>query len=290
VTIAGLYRGAVLNRAAIESLIRLAADVTPIHRCRITDLFANGRVERESREFAVRWLLRMFVTTPDPFDRAQMSLRIAENVVPAISEDLVRLIEDRKYGDSRAGLLTALATTKHPRAAEVIASVLHEKHLDWSGIEALAKLKATEYVDTIRTFLGSSNPDVRRQARRALKKLGFPVATPPRPVHLIRKPKIAATLAEWSIGLDMDDVEPTLEKLASCIDRGFGVDEIAEVTSTLDDMKVDQTRTFRFPVVVQGAESELFVEIFLDDIDSPDLAVHAAPGTIERFSSLIQNL
>jgi hypothetical protein len=276
-----------LNRRAIESLIELAEEVARSQRAAITLVFANGRVERADKELAARWLISMFVTDPDAFDRAQTALRISENMVPNVAEDIIRLIENRQYGESRGGLLLALARTKHPRAADVIASVLHERHMAWTGIEGLTRLKATQHVDTIRPFLRDPNPAVRRQARRALNKLGCPVLTPPKPVHLVRKPKIPNDLNEWSLGLDMDDLESTLTKLAACIEGGFGAQEIAEVMGTVEGMNPDQTKAFRFPTVADGMDSQLWLVIFLDDIDSPDLQVHANAAVIEKFRSAV---
>ncbi len=282
-----LHQDRLLNRRAIEALIDLADDVARPQRATITDVFVNGRVKRGDKEFAVRWLIGVFAANLDPFERSQLSLRISENTVPAVAEDIIQLVENRKYGESRFGLLMALAKTKHPRAADVIVSVLHEKHLAWPGIEALAKLNARQHVEKVRPFLRDRNSDVRRQAKRALSKLGFPEVSRPDPIHVVRKPKIPSDSTEWSVALDMDDVEPTLNILASCVERGFGAEEIAEVVGTVDEMTLDQTRTFRFPVIVDGLDDELWLVIFLDDVDSPDLAVHSSATVIDRFRSSV---
>lgn len=289
-SVAQLHRGALLSRRAIESLIELAEDVARPEIAAITDLFANGPVEPRDRAFAVQWLLQMFTVNPDPHDRAQLSLRISENTVPAVAENIIQLIENPKYGESRFGLLMALAKTKHPGAADLIASVLHEKHLAWPGIEALAKLKATQHVDKIRPFLRDPNPDVRRQAKKALSKLGAPVAPAPKPIHLARKPRIPTDLTEWSLALDMDDVAPALQKMVAIIDDGFGPGEVAEVMSIVEEMAPDQTRAFRFQVTVGALCGDMWLVIFLDDVDSPDLAVHASPLVVDRFRSSVTGL
>ena len=284
-----LSRGeALLNRGAIEALMRLAKEVERSQVADIADLFANGHVVRQDQEFAVRWLIKLFAQNPDPFERDQLSLRIEENAVPQVAEELIRLIENRKLGESRSVLLVALAKTKHPRAADVIASVLHEDGMAWAGLQALARLKAKMHVEKIRRCLKDPDSDVRREAKKALKKLGFPVETPPSPLHLVKgRAKIPKGLEEWSQNLDMGEVEPVLKKLASLVKTGFGKAEIAEVLGVAEEMAVEQTCALRFLITAARSRGELWVVIFMDDIDSPDLAIHAAPALIRKFEPLV---
>jgi hypothetical protein len=277
---------ALLNRRALESLVALGRKVDPAHLNNLTDLLANGHVERADLETAVRWLIGLFREMRDPFERDQLSLRIEENTVPAVAEDLVSLIRNRTFGGSRAALLLALAKTEHPDAADVIASTLSEEHLARAGVEALGRLKATRHADAIRRCLRHRDADVRREAKKALGKLGIPVEPPPPPVHLVKgRAKIPAGLAEWSANLDADELESTLASLAECVDRGLGAREIAEVVGIFESMRPDQTRTFCFPVAAAGKPSELWLVVFLDDVDSPDLAVHAPGSIVRRFGS-----
>src|SRR4029077_205815 len=100
--------------------------------------------------------------------------------------------------------------------------------------QALAKLRATKHADAIRQCLSDPDADVRREAKKALKKLGVPSdePAPPPPVHLLKGRgggKIPPGLEEWSQNLEMNELEPILAKLATYIDRGFGKPEIAEV-------------------------------------------------------------
>ena len=72
-----------LNRRALDGLIELALTVPAPQREMIADLFANGRVIPAEKERAARWLIEMFVSNPDPSGRAQLSMRIGDNAVPA---------------------------------------------------------------------------------------------------------------------------------------------------------------------------------------------------------------
>jgi len=280
---------ALLTARAVESLIELAAGIDWSHVNNVSDLFANGHVVPAARERAVRWLLERFAGTPDPFERDQLSLRIEENTLPAVAADLVDLIRNRRYGGSRAALLVALAKSKHPDAADVIASVLHEDGMAWAGVRALAKLKAKRHADKVRRCLRHPDSDVRREAKKALKALGAPVDAPPPPVHLVKgRARPPKGLLEWSRNLDMDELDPTLKALARCVHRGFGANEIAEVIGVVEAMRPEQTRAFRFPVTSARKSDELWVIVFMDDVDSPDLEIRAGPGLIEKLTRKVK--
>lgn len=277
-----------LNRRASETLIDLAARTERTRRSNIIDLFANGKVVRDARDLVARWLIDQFTANPDPFERGQLALRIWENTIPAIGDDLIEIIHNRNFGESRAGLLMALARTKNPRAADVIAAVLHEDGMPWAGLQALAKLKAIHHIDMVRPLLRHRDADVRREAKKTLKKLGFPVLTTPLPVHLVKgKRKPSSALKEWSANLDLDGLEPILKKLAGCVDRGFGPNEIAEVVAVVEEMPVEQTRAFRFPITAASTPGELWLSLFMDDIDAPDLEIRASPALINNLTGLL---
>jgi hypothetical protein len=121
-----------------------------------------------------------------------------------------------------------------------------------------------------------------------MKKLGFPVEAPPPAVHLVKdRRSLPKELEEWSSNLDLSDLKPTLEKLGKCIENGFSVREIAEVVGVADEMKHNQTKFFCFPIISGDREIELWLELFMDDIDSPDLAIHSNPRVIQKFCSLV---
>src|SRR5262249_29866703 len=156
--------------------------------------------------------------------------------------------------------------TKDSRAADVIASVLRKPDMAYAGIRALAKLGATRYMHLVKEFLHDREPDIRREARKALKKLGAPIHRAPAPKHLVSAgTRIPRVLEEWSTNLDMNALEPTLKKLPRLVQAGFRNAEILEIMAVAEEMKPDQTRAFRFPIKFQKKKADLFVEIFMDD-------------------------
>jgi hypothetical protein len=203
--------------------------------------------------------------------------------LPEIAEDLIRLIEDRRYGHHRGPLCQALAKAKHPRAADVIASVMGEKYMALFCLAALGKTRGAEkHIARIKKFLSDADSDVHREAKKLLKKLGVPVEVPPAPVHVVKGKRNAPEgLEEWSANLDMDDVAPTLQKLAARVREGFGDTEIAEVVGVAEQMEPEQTKALRFPIEADGEKSEVWIGIFMDDVNSPDLSIFAVPRLLK---------
>jgi hypothetical protein len=281
-----LLRGAVMPRAAMRSLMELCEKTVWYRRDNIHNLFAERAVAKPDRAFAAGWLIKEFEAEKDP--DGQASMRIWDLAVPQIAEDLIRLIQDRRFGNGRGPLCMGLAKTKHPRAAEVIASVLEEDGMAWAVLQALAKLKAAQYADSVRKFLRHSDADVRREAKKALKKFGVAMETAPLPVHLVKgRRSFPNGLAEWSANLDMEDLEPTLAALARCVESGFGPTEIAEVVGVVEETRHDQSKMFCFPITAAGRMNEVWLSVFMDDIDSPDLGIYGSQELIQKLKETL---
>jgi hypothetical protein len=277
--------GVMLTHRAIEALMQLCAKIPHPDKGDVRDLLTDRNVPKSERRGVARWLINEFEIERDPFERDRLSLRIWENAVPQVAYDLIRLVKDESFGESRSFFSLALAKTKHRRAADVIASVLRKPDMAYAGIQALAQLGATQHVALIKGFLHDREPDVRREAKKALKKLGAPVHRAPPPKHLISiSTRIPRTLEEWSTNLGMNALEPTLKKLPKLVQAGFRNTEILEILAVAEEMKPDQTRAFRFPIKFQKKKADLFVEIFMDDENAPDLAIYAPPSLVHQLT------
>lgn len=277
--------GVVLTRRAIEALTELCAKIPHPDKGDVRDLLTDQNVPKSERLIVARWLITEFEQERDPFERDQLSLRIWENAVPQVADDLIRMLKDERFGESRSFFSLALAKTKDPRAADVIASVLRKPDMAYAGIQALAKLGATRHVHLIKEYLHNRDSDVRRVARKALKKLGVSVHHSPPPKHLVStRMKIPRVLEEWSANLDMEALEPTLKKLPRLVQAGFRKAEISEIMAVAEEMEPDQTKAFRFPIKFQKKKTDLFVEIFMDDINAPDLAIYAPPSLVHQLT------
>jgi hypothetical protein len=278
-----------LPRCAQERLMRLYDEVEYFQRSRVMWPFWT-RIPEADRVFVSRWLIRCYESARDSDLRDHISMVFMNSKgldVPEIADEVIRLIHDRRMGEDRWGLCEILSRTKDRRAAEVIASVLGEGDiLTRVAVECLVKLRARQYVGAIQKFARHRDPDVRRAVTKALRTFGVAVAMPPPPVHLVKNRKfLPKGLEEWSANLDFENLEPALQKLATCVERGFGAEEIAEVIGVAEIMRPDQTKAFRFPITTKGKPGELWLVVFMDDIDSPDLEIHSSAEVIQNFES-----
>lgn len=274
-----------LPRRAIEGLIKLTEEIDPHSRDNVHGLFDERSVAKSDRPFVAKWLIEEFERSWYADD--QLGVNIWNMACKEIADDLIRLIRDRRYGDERWPLALALAKTKHPRAADVIVTLLGQGVNTRGAIEALGRLPAQKHIERIRKYLRDPDSDVRREAKRTLKKLGAAVETPPPPVHLVKSRKLVPKgLEEWSTNLDMDDLATTLEKLSKCFDKGFDKAEIAEVLGVAEEMPPERTKVFRFPVVAGKKSSDVWIVIFMDDIDAPDIEIHADLMVIQKLEQL----
>jgi hypothetical protein len=280
-----------LSRRAQEGLMALCEQTHHAHRGKVYWQFTKSQIPKEDRAFVARWLVKRFALEKDPCVRNDIEtvfLNHRDLVLRELAEDVIQLINEPRYGVSRSGLIDMLPKTKHPRAADVIASVMDEDRLAWSALRSLGVLKAKQYEPRIRKYLRDADSEVRLEAKRALKKMGCLVETAPPPVHLVKNRKLLPKgLEEWSANLDFENLEPVLQTLTGCVDGGFGAQEIAEVVGVAEETRPEKTRAFRFSVTANGRKSELWVVVFMDDIDSPDLYVHGELELIKRFEATV---
>jgi len=101
---------------------------------------------------------------------------------------------------------------------------------------------------------------------------------------LWRRLKYRIKLVEASMNFDGEMVQPFLERIAPLIDTGFSKAKIEQVVICTEDMEVDQTEKFRFEIIYAGKPSELQIEIFMDDVDAPDISFYAEP----KLSKIIE--
>jgi hypothetical protein len=280
-----------LSRRAQDELMKLCEQTHHAHRGKVYWQFTKSQIPKADRAFVARWLLQRFAVEKDPCVRSDIDtvyLNHSDLILRELADDVIRLLKDSRYGVSRTGMIHLLAKMKHPNAAELIASVMNEEGMAWSALHNLGALKAKQYEPQVRKYLRHTDSELRTEAKRALKKMGCDVDKSPPPIHLVKNQKsLPKDLEEWSANLDMENLEPVLKSLAGCVEEGFGAQAVAEVLGVAEKMKPDQTQAFRFPVTTKRKQSELWVAIFMDDIDSPDLYVHGRPELIQRFAATV---
>lgn len=283
---AGLVRSdgtkGVLNRGMIDALCALFECSPRPHRFNIANLLHKKYVARADRRYVGSWLLSQLPRARDPAGERDLLSPLWQGVThPGLADDMIALLVSG-YPDP-GGLLAALAATKDPRAAGVIASLGDRQ--PWAVIDCLRQLRATEFAPMVRTYLKHPDSEIRQLARKTLGQLGFPVEKYPPPVHRVSsRRKIPVGLKEWSMTMGVEDIEPVFLNLATFVDSGFSALDIKEIVGVAEAMEVEQSRAFRFPISANGKQAELWVSLFMDDIDLPEVAVFGPPDVIEKFT------
>jgi hypothetical protein len=91
-------------------------------------------------------LVAEFIKADDPVGdglRWAIANGLAVTADDTVFEDVVRLVQDTKYGKAREMLALALGNSRNPRAATVLISLLGDEQVVGHAVMALGKLKST---------------------------------------------------------------------------------------------------------------------------------------------------
>lgn len=260
------------------------------HHARLAVLFQMQapRTTKPVKRMLGAWLLAEFPKFENRRHRGQIGAALLDLVCPEHGGALITLIQDERLRTSRSALCLPLAMSKAPRAPEVLAGLLGGE-LRTAALHGLAKLGkvAGPQAPAVERLVNDQDAEVRRLAKKVLVKLGAIAPTTARPVHLVKSkadgPPPGAV--EWSVNLDATDLEEALGIIGSAFDEGMGPYEIAEVVAVADNLRVDQARRFRFPVRVQRRPTEVWLELFMDDEEAPDVYLFADPDVASRIDA-----
>ena len=89
------------------------------------------------------------------------------------------------------------------------------------------------------------------------------------------KPK--ETLTEFSTNFDSDWVRPFLQRIQPLIESGFGRVQVDQVCQLVATLLHDQERALEFSIRHRGRSGRFRVQIFMDDIASPDIYFFSPP-------------
>lgn len=99
-----------------------------------------------------------------------LMFRVTAEHLPAVLE----IATDASHGIHRFGFVRALGRypKERDRVIPVLAELLADEDVRIPAIHALTRLKAVEHLPAIVEFADSSDPEVRRMVRQAIKRLG----------------------------------------------------------------------------------------------------------------------
>lgn len=254
----------------------------PDNKSDVVRFLIDVKLPKNDRPRVSRWLIDQFTNMWPDIVRWDLGYALSYHAVPEYQKEIERIVLNRKYGHHRECFCPALITSRHPDAANILVKALEDPTVCREAIEQLGKLKATEHATSIKRLLKSNDSQIRREAKKALKRMGMPVEIPPKPVHLIKKrpAKMKAGFEEWGENLEMDDMPKMLELLADVAGPKFDDRCVAEVLGVVEEMQADRTKIFKFSISLWN---EFWLEIFMDDIDSPDVAIWGPEKLVKKF-------
>lgn len=90
-------------------------------------------------------------------------------------------------------------------------------------------------------------------------------------------------LSEASMNFDLDTLGPFLNRVSEQVDSGFGNEEIQALMAEVTGMEVDAEMQWNFTVVHRGDSTPLEVQVFMDDIEAPDVAFFTSASLAQEI-------
>lgn len=126
-----------------------------------------------ARGVAGRQLIRLFRAERDDDLRWVMGNTLSVVADAGDVEDIISLLEDRRYGFSRSELPFGVTRILKEDSIPYLIRLLENDDLLVSAIACLGKLKAQTSADKISEFVEHPESEVRKTAKKALKYLGI---------------------------------------------------------------------------------------------------------------------
>jgi HEAT repeat protein len=174
-SLADLRHSRVRYRTAVPVLLRWLPQVT--NRDVKEDIVRALSIPW-ARPTAARALIKEFRRVDSAVDPDGSGLRwTIGNALEVVGDDsvfdeLVDLARDRSYGKARQMVVLGLGKSKDPRAPGVLMKLLDDDDVSGHAVKALGKLKAPQARPALEPMLHDSRAWVRREAKKALAKLG----------------------------------------------------------------------------------------------------------------------
>jgi hypothetical protein len=155
-------------------------------------------------------------------------------------------------------------------------------------VAALAKAGAVEAVPRIRAHADSPTTLLRNEARKAIRKLervSGSAPSAPAPQSTRRESESTATIAKTSRNCDLERLHGILLRLPAVLE-GVQAGEVQRVLSTIEAMEPDDEQVFTLTASWQGVPERVTLDVFMDDVDAPDVTFGARPEIIRLIDEL----
>jgi HEAT repeat protein len=174
-----LVNGDVQYRAAIPVLVEWLEDldeqVPAADREAVREGLVRALAIPAARPTAAPALIEQFRRVSDPTGLGPRW--VIGNALEVVADDSVfdevaSIVRDPGFGKARQMVVLGLARSKDRRAVPLLIELLDDEDVAAHAAMALGKLKAAEARSALERHLASPQPLVRREAKKALAKLG----------------------------------------------------------------------------------------------------------------------
>ena len=220
-------------------------------------------------------------------ETSQLSILISNELADNIEKDRVhdigRMMLDKKYGDLRGDFTMVLCKIGGKDAISYLRKGAADPEIASLSLYVLARMRVEGTLELCQKAL--ANPRIRYKdaINETYQKLKRRMAKKPAgPSHATSDP-IPKGLEEWSSNVDVPELSKVLRNLSQFIEGGFGKAEIAEVRVAADELEVDDTARFRFEAKAGGKTVPVWIEVFMDDENAPDLYIFSSKDLIAKL-------
>jgi HEAT repeat protein len=164
----------------LDWLAHLDERVPAPDRPRLRDGLIRALTVKSARPVAAPLMIELFKRADDPTgfgERWVLGNAIGVVADESHLDELMSLAADRSYGKGRQMLVVGLSRFRDPRVVKLLVDLLGDDDVVGHAAEALGKLKAADARAALEPLLGDRRPVVRREAKKALAKIGAPTQT-----------------------------------------------------------------------------------------------------------------
>ncbi len=207
----------------------------------------------------------------------------AENCEKDRVHEIGRMMLDKKYGDLRGDFTMVLCKIGSKDAISYLQKGAADPEVASLSLFVLARMRVGGTLELCEKAL--ANPRIRYKdaIKETYQKLKRRLASKPAgPSHATSAP-IPSRLEEWSSTVDLPELSKVLRSLSRFVERGFGKAEIAEIRAATDELEVDDTARFKFDAKVARKTVPVWIEVFMDDENAPDLYIFSSPELIGKL-------
>lgn len=201
-----------------------------------------------------------------------LAVAIAGAADDEVIGDVIALARDTRHGESRLLLLSALERSADPRAMAVLVELATDPDLT-KEIEVILRRKKRKLARASGARLAEEADET---AIRKYIERGETIDT--------------SELAEASTNFDIEDVNKFFSDMAGLIGWGFSVFDANNLTYFTRDMDHNATGRFGFDVLFHADRYPLYIEVFMDDIDAPDIACFTGEPLAEEIVKLMEEI